>query len=217
MKRKSLTIILMVPFLLCSFLLSQISSTYALENETISDLEYSELQYEIIKDDETERVVHYLDSSSEGTVTFDKKTKKIEIKEIFNGVENTITFYNKTRKPRSVYSPWGYSKKGNSYTLTAVINGKVVLKTRTRTSKNAANIDRFTDAIDDMVSTEWSITWALGFNVVGSLLAAFATGGLSIGGLIGSLTSMGAPGGVIDSAKHLNTLTARARNAYHAL
>ena len=77
MKRKSLTIILMVPFLLCSFLLSQISSTYALENETISDLEYSELQYEIIKDDETERVVHYLDSSSEGTVTFDKKTKKL--------------------------------------------------------------------------------------------------------------------------------------------
>ena len=75
MKRKSLTIILMVPFLLCSFLLSQISSTYALENETISDPEYSELQYEIIKDNETERVVHYLDSSSEGTVTFDKKTK----------------------------------------------------------------------------------------------------------------------------------------------
>ena len=109
MKRKSLTIILMVPFLLCSFLLSQTSSTYALENETISDPEYSELQYEIIKDDETERVVHYLDSSSKGTLTFDKKTKKIEIKEIFNGVENTITFYNK--KPRFVYSPWGYSKK----------------------------------------------------------------------------------------------------------
>ena len=68
-----------------------------------------------------------------------------------------------------------------------------------------------------MVSTEWSITWALGINVVGSLLAAFATGGLSIGGLIGSLTSMEVPGGVIDSAKHLNTLTARACNAYHAL
>lgn len=113
-----------------------------------------------------------------------------------------------------MFSPWKYSKSGNRYTLTAVINGKTVSKTRTRTASNGGYIDRFCDAIDDIRSEEWAIVRQLALSGAGGLVFAALTSGI---GIPAALSAIGASASALLSGNKINSLYARAKNAYNAL
>lgn len=160
--------------------------------------------YKITKDNENERIVKYVEDGIEGTVIYDKIQKKLTVSVLTqNGIQ---TIYINTEGPtsRSVYSPWGYSKNGNKYTLTAFINGKTVSKTRTKSSNNSGWITSFCNAIDDMVSIEWQLTGKIGVNVISAILS----GGFS------TVASVLAMGGLYQQGVSLNQATSRAKKAY---
>lgn len=161
-------------------------------------------EYKIIQDDEDERIVEYKENDIEGTVTFDKKQKTLNVLTISSEGTTSISFDLDAPIPYSVFSPWGYSKSGNNYTMTAFINGKTESKTRAKIGVNAGWIDSFCNAVDEIVSLEWGIVGSVGIEV----LMAILTGGIS------AVASILAVAGLYGEGVALNNAMNRAKNAY---
>lgn len=173
--------------------------------------------YDLIKDDENQRIIQYAEDKSEVTIIFNKKNNSLSVTRTVDGISTTEEIKTPsimTRGNSSMFSPWKYSNKGNKYKLTAVINGKTVSKTRTKNSSTSANIARFSDAVDDIRSAEWSIIIAVGPSAAGGLIFAALTGGL---GLPAALAAIGASASALAAGKDMNTYYNRAKSAYNAL
>lgn len=201
-----------------SIVTNGITSVHAAEtpiNNTVEDQE-NNFQYTLVRDNDSERVITYTEDQSDVKITYDKKAITLTVERTINGITTTEVIKPQSAMTRgsSMFSPWKYSKSGNRYTLTAVINGKTVSKTVTRTSANGGNIDRFCDAIDDIRSEEWAIVGELVLSGAGGLVFAALTSGI---GIPAALSAIGASASALLSGNKINTLYARAKSAYNAL
>lgn len=169
--------------------------------------------YTLVEDNDERRVINYFEEGYEITITYDKVDQKLIVDKTKDGKTSTLVI-SSSPMTRTMFSPWNYTVNGNTYTLTAVIDGETKTKTRVRTSSNSANIDRFCDAVDDMVSTEWDIIGSVGLDLIFPIIGAFFTGGVT---LIAALAAIGAGAGTLAQADHLNELYDRAREAFLAL
>lgn len=182
-----------------------------------TDNETTNFEYTVLKDDSNERVITYTEDQSAVKITYDKKAVTLTVERTLNGVTTTETIKSQSMamtRGSSMFSPWKYSKSGNRYTLTAVINGKTVSKTRTRTNANGGYIDRFCDAIDDIRSEEWAIVGQLVLSGAGGLVFAALASGI---GIPAALSAIGASASALMSGNKINSLYARAKSAYNAL
>lgn len=168
--------------------------------------------YTLLEDSQEKRAISYYEDGYEIVMTFDKVKQNLTVEKTKDGTTTTQVF--SSVMTRTIFSPWDYKINGSIYTLYAVINGKTVKKVRLRKKTNSANLDRFCDAIDDIVATEKNIISAIGIKLLIPIATAFVTGGIS---LIAALTTMGAGAGTLAEANRLNTLYNRARTAFLAL
>ncbi|WP_294561803.1 geobacillin-26 family protein [uncultured Traorella sp.] len=188
-----------------------VSATDTEEPTVITD-PATEFIYTLLKDNQERRAISYYENGYEVVMTYDKIEESLTVDKTKDGVTTTQVFYSVIT--RTIFSPWNYEIKGTVYTLYAVINGKESKKVRMRSASNSANLDRFCDAIDDMVDTEKSIIASVGLDLLIPIIGAFFTGGIS---LVAALSAIGAGAGTLAQADHLNELYDRAKEAFLAL
>ncbi|MEG0410078.1 MAG: geobacillin-26 family protein [Anaerorhabdus sp.] len=213
--KKKITVLSLASIMGLSFASSNISNVKAAET-TIVDKETG-FEYTLLKDDESERIIHYYEENSEITLAYNKKENTMTVTRILDGETFVEVIKPQTAMARgnsSMFSPWKYSNSGSKYTLTAVINGKTKSKTVTKNSTTSGNINRFCDAVDDVRGAEWSIIIQLGPVAAGGLLFAALTGGV---GIPAALAALGASASALKVGNDMNTYYARARSAYNAL
>ena len=107
--------------------------------------------YTLLEDSQEKRAISYYEDGYEIVMTFDKVKQNLTVEKTKDGTTTTQVF--SSVMTRTIFSPWDYKINGSIYTLYAVINGKTVKKVRLRKKTNSANLDRFCDAIDDIVAT----------------------------------------------------------------
>lgn len=177
----------------------------------------NDFTYNLVKDDETERIINYQEGDMVITIIYDKQDISLTIIKDIDGQEFTEVFRTNNlllRDNSSMFSPWKYSSSGNKYTLTAVIDGTTVSKTVVQTANNKGYIESFCNAVDDIREAEKALVAEIGVDLVGSLILTALTGGI---GLPALLAAIGASAGALSTGEKINSLYARAEKAYKAL